>query len=278
MWIAKTNFGLKRFVGILFLLSVLPYINLSATNGNTLFFAILLITYIGLVFYNVYDRGLIIRIKKFSVGKTKYEVRLCMYFKSSQLSTKSIVITPSGAILSSIPLATGGEWTYFPFITTLLNNHQIKRALVLGGGGGAIPYMLLRHGICLSVDTVEKYACMISIAKQYMLPKPLPTGLHLIHNDAKKYLSKTIKPFDLIIVDIFEGTVPQLVWDKQFISSIKRSLRKDGILIVNFGFKEKTNITELEQLYSNTISNFSLYYINNAIIGISNATPTYDRI
>lgn len=269
MWIKKTNFGIKRFVTLLLLICIPLTFSFGLSSGVRYTFIFSLIAYLGLVCVLIYQRGIVIREARFSIGNTAYEVRKHIYFRPHQTNTRVITVIPSEYHLSSMPLHHNADWTYFPFIKLLIAKKQYQNALVLGGGGGSVPYMLLRDNYCTQVDAIEKYPRMISVAIQYMLPHPLPKGFHFIRDDAKQYVTKTNKKYDVIFVDIFEGDTPKLTDDRQFIRGIARHITKDGILIVNLGFSNYMNILEVTKWYREYIPNFTPYLIHKNIIGIN---------
>ncbi len=110
----------------------------------------------------------------------------------------------------------------------------VKRILVLGLGGGTVIELLAKRYPTAAVTAVDIDSTMISIAKQYFGIGKLP-NVRLIQADAKAFVTKTMKPFDLIVIDLFFGrNIPTFVETKQFYQTIKRVLRDKGTVILNY--------------------------------------------
>ena len=270
MWIRNTSISTKRFLATcMFFLFLIGYTH-TKSSEYALSISCMFGAYIIYAAYKVYTNGIIVRLTSFTLHNTVLEVRNNFYFRSSKTDTRSITCGENNNfIMSSVPIKKNGRWTYLPFIPKLLHRNHINRALVLGAGGVAVPYLLLRDKLCTSVDAIEKYPKMISIANKYMIPQPMIKGLRIIHNDAKKFVSTTTNQYDFIFVDIFVGTNAILTTDTQLISQVTRLLHPKGILLVNFGYAEYMNLSHLVELYSQNIPKFGIYLFPKSIIGIN---------
>lgn len=98
---------------------------------------------------------------------------------------------------------------------------NLTRILVLGLGGGTVIEMLRKRYPTAIITAVDIDPVMIAIAKQYFGIGTLPR-VRLICADAKTFVKKPTKPFDLVIVDVFFGRhIPGFVETKQFWKAIR---------------------------------------------------------
>lgn len=137
----------------------------------------------------------------------------------------------------------------------------VKNILVFGIAGGTVIHMLARLYPAAAVTGVDIDAVMIDIGKSYF-------GLSGVHNltcvcaDAEVY-AKTYKgaAFDLVIIDVFIGPdIPDFVLNADFQKKVRRMLRKDGSLVINYlrepGYEEKALELSgmLNSIYSKVVS------------------------
>ncbi len=112
--------------------------------------------------------------------------------------------------------------------------NQMEEILVLGVAGGSVVKTLVDEihfeGNITGVEIDEN---SIEIANQYF-------GLSEIKNyktiigDAKDFVSKTSKKYDLIIIDIFEDNeMPAFLFQKNFVDCCKQLLNINGSILFN---------------------------------------------
>lgn len=110
-----------------------------------------------------------------------------------------------------------------------------KTALAIGLGTGAAPNALGRHG--LTVDIVEIDPAVVRFAQTYF--DFSATGdVHV--DDARTFLRRTPRRYDLIIHDTFTGgTTPEHLLSLEVLQRVRSVLRPNGVLALNFvGFHE----------------------------------------
>jgi spermidine synthase len=119
-----------------------------------------------------------------------------------------------------------------------------KKVLLVGTGGGG----LARYFDFFNIrgDAFEISASTIQIARQFF---DFPKTNWIIHQqDAREFDGKK-KNYDFIIFDIeVENTTPDWIGDPAILKKYKKSLSKQGILIINL-------ITESEQKFTRFLAN-----------------------
>ena len=110
---------------------------------------------------------------------------------------------------------------------------DIKRVLVLGLGGGAIPVYLDRFLPDATIDTVELDPGVIDVAKKYFGVRET-NRFHLIESDGRVFLNRHSEPYDLIMVDAFTGSyIPFHLMTKEFYQLVRNRLAPHGVAAIN---------------------------------------------
>jgi len=124
----------------------------------------------------------------------------------------------------------------------LITHPSPRRALIFGGGEGATLREVLKHG------TVEK-AIMVDIDKKLveLCQKYLPEWsdgafsspkTNLVYGDARRFVEKTQKKFDIIISDLTEPLEkgPSVyLFTEEFFSRIFEILEENGLFVLQAG-------------------------------------------
>ncbi|MBU1326773.1 hypothetical protein KKB64_01740 [Patescibacteria group bacterium] len=273
MWIAHINIGHKK---LLLLSSLFTITLVSALRLNPIFVPPVIAASavsLGCIVYLAYTNGVFARRFIFSVGNQTYEIREYFSFSKPKDSYRAIIHLDSGGVVSSIYLTKRRAWKYLDIIRDTfekLGRQTAQNALVLGGGGGALGYLLVRDGFARRVDVVEKSKKMIHIAKHRFLPHPIPKNVHFILQDAFDYLQNCICAHDIIIIDLFNGSAPsKLVASSDFLGLVKRSVAIKGAVIINFGYHGTYDLHDIISLYKSALRPFRVYLWNGSVIGIA---------
>jgi spermidine synthase len=118
-----------------------------------------------------------------------------------------------------------------------LFNPAAKDVLFVGGGGFSGPKNFLNMYSDVRIDVVEIDPDVISAARNYFnLPLDNVTGSRLMvyNDDARNFLSKTEKKYDLIILDAFsKNYVPFHLMTLEYFQLLDKRLSSDGVIISN---------------------------------------------
>lgn len=144
------------------------------------------------------------------------------------------------------------------------DDHMVKRILVLGIGGGSMLKVLRKSFPLAKIIGVEIDKEMIKAGRKYF-------GLGQINNctyyiqDATEFIKKrTVKKFDLIIMDLFIGCdVPISIEKLSSIKNINKLLQSHGIFFINRSYLDKykkgtiTFVQKLKKVFPNVKTYFS---------------------
>ena len=116
-----------------------------------------------------------------------------------------------------------------------LFNPNAKDVLFVGGGGFSGPKNFLSMYSDVHIDVVEIDPDVISAARNYFsLPIDNGSKLMIYNDDARNFLSKTEKKYDLIILDAFsKNYVPFHLMTMEYFQLLGERLTSDGVIISN---------------------------------------------
>ncbi len=141
----------------------------------------------------------------------------------------------------TVQLTERDEFVYHEMITMVpyyLASRKPQKALIIGGGDGGTAGQLLKLGF-QSVVNVEIDTQVVEVSKKYFpdLYRPLTDKkVELIIDDGVKYIRKTDRKFDLVIVDSTDPVGPaEGLFMKDFYASIKNILTDSGIVVTQSG-------------------------------------------
>lgn len=104
------------------------------------------------------------------------------------------------------------------------------RILLMGLGGGAIVGALGKN---YSMDIVELDPSIVKLAKEFFKLE-LTSDDNIFIDDARTYLRKTDKKYDLIISDLYLGnTMPIYMYTQEAFELVKSRLTDRGVFIIN---------------------------------------------
>ena len=111
---------------------------------------------------------------------------------------------------------------------------DIKKVLMLGGGGYSVPKYLLEYHKGVSVDVVELDPGITEAAKEYFNLKEDPY-LRIFHEDARIFLNRNHEKYDAIFMDTFNSDVviPFQMTTVETAERLRALLNPDGVLVVN---------------------------------------------
>lgn len=115
-----------------------------------------------------------------------------------------------------------------------LFNPDAKNILFVGGGGFSGPKYFLNSYVNTTIDVVEIDRNVIDAAKNYFNLSEGNPRLRVFNDDARNFLSKIDKKYDIIILDAFsKNYVPFHLMTLEYFESLKRKLNPNGVIISN---------------------------------------------
>ncbi len=131
---------------------------------------------------------------------------------------------------------------------------EIKRVLVLGLGGGSLPVYLDRFLPDATIDTVELDPAVILVAKKYFGLRET-NRVRFIESDARVFLNRHPEPYDVIMVDAFNGSyIPFHLMTKEFYQLLRGRLAPHGAVAFNILPSVKlfeSNVRTLKLVFDN---------------------------
>ena len=110
---------------------------------------------------------------------------------------------------------------------------DVKHVLILGLGGGAMSAYMGRFLPDAIVDTVELDSGVIDTAKKYFGVRET-SAVHFIASDGRVFLNRHREPYDIIVVDAFNGgSIPFHLMTKEFYGLLRERLAPGGVAAFN---------------------------------------------
>jgi len=164
-----------------------------------------------------------------------------------------------------------GHFEYIDyFFQAFVLNPDIQNTLMLGLGGGSAPKLMQLYFPQVNVDVVEIDPVVYDVAKEYFYFKPSEKTLVTIQ-DARVFLRRTDKIFDLIIMDAYTSNkygsyIPFHLATREFFEVVDSHLSDDGIFAFNIigqVYGERKEV--VAALYRTLSERFTNLYIFPAI-------------
>ena len=124
-----------------------------------------------------------------------------------------------------------------------------KKILLLGIGGGSMVHFFRYHFPDCELTGVDFDAELIEIAQQYlMLPKP-SSKTQYISQDAQQFIAESTQQYDLIVVDIFNGSQsPEWLLSQKTTQQLSKLLNKKGAIAYNTLLTSDTSFKDFYSL------------------------------
>jgi spermidine synthase len=149
-----------------------------------------------------------------------------------------------------IPIQALRYWQLAPLFSGKLDS-----ALVLGGGTFTLPQTFLDNYPQARVEVVEIDPAVVEVGRLFFRVNDYPT-MHIVVDDARRYLAHTNRKYDLIFGDAYNGwrSVPAHLLTKEFFQSVKNHLNERGIFMMHLINAVKGNNSALFSSVIKTIS------------------------
>ena len=107
------------------------------------------------------------------------------------------------------------------------------KVLVIGLGGGTIPYQLTKiYGDNISIDVAEIDEAMVRVSKRFLLGREQKWSIHV--KDGLDFVEHSDCRYDIIILDAYnEDVMPAEFISAAFVEAASKALTKEGILAIN---------------------------------------------
>jgi spermidine synthase len=132
----------------------------------------------------------------------------------------------------------------------LFAHGRAREVLIVGGGDCGIAEEVLRHATVTRVTLVEIDAAVIEFSKEHFpeFTKPVfaDKRFESVIEDGMKYVARTERRFDVIVVDSTDPLGPgKVLFSEKFYRGCKRCLKPGGVLVTQNGvpFFQKGELT-----------------------------------
>lgn len=186
------------------------------------------------------------------------------------------------------PLLGHFEYTEY-FHMPWLWNTNLKRALMIGLGGGSTQRSYQHYYTNVMVDTVELDPAVVSVAKEFFRVKETPT--HRIHtNDGRIFLRRSTNVYDVIIMDAYATTrygssVPAHLTTQEFFTLARGRLTTNGVLAYNIiGQMEGWNESFVGSMFRTLRTVFPQVYLfpaedsQNVVLVATRSTERFETV
>jgi spermidine synthase len=139
-------------------------------------------------------------------------------------------------------VTTKDEFIYHEMMThvPILAHGHAREVLIVGGGDCGIAEEVLKHKSVTRLTQVEIDASVVEFAKEHFpeFTKPVlgDERFDLVIDDGMRYVAKTDRRFDVIIVDSTDPLGPgKVLFSQKFYAACKRCMREGAVLVAQKG-------------------------------------------
>ena len=139
-------------------------------------------------------------------------------------------------------VTTRDEFIYHEMMThvPIFAHGRAKEVLIVGGGDCGIAEEVLKHKSVERLTQVEIDASVVEFSKEHFpeFTKPVLADdrFDLVIDDGMKYVAKTARRFDVIIVDSTDPQGPgKVLFSRKFYAACRRSLCNGGVMVTQNG-------------------------------------------
>jgi spermidine synthase len=139
-------------------------------------------------------------------------------------------------------VTTRDEFVYHEMMThvPILSHGKAREVLIVGGGDCGIAEEVLKHKSVKRVTQVEIDASVIEFSKEHFpeFTKPVfaDKRFESVIDDGMKYVAKTDRRFDVIIVDSTDPQGPgKILFSNEFYAACKRCMAKGAVMVTQNG-------------------------------------------
>ncbi len=195
-----------------------------------------------------------------------------LMFKNSPDAVQSAIVksSPEKLVMQNLQYLMG----------ILLFIDDPQNILLLGVGAGSLVHFLRFHFPASHITGIDLDAQLLQLAQRELLLPAADKNLSYVSADARQYIKDCDAQYDLIVLDIFDGSqTPQWVFSLEFSRLLQRCLTSRGALACNLligsehGFQQF--YAQLRQLFRHqTLCLESEQYANILFYGLNFNTTT----
>jgi spermidine synthase len=164
-----------------------------------------------------------------SAGETRRRSRLGTIRLIRRKRTGTLTYLQRGGYQSQVDADGTSLASYIHALYGLALQRPGRRLLMIGCGGGTLATMLDREGFAVTVVDIDPAA--VALARRHF---GLPATVRAEIGDGLRFLQRTRRRFDILVVDAFVGErVPPQFLGEDFCQAAGRVLRPDGTLLFN---------------------------------------------
>ncbi len=164
---------------------------------------------------------------------------------------------------------TGSVWDALAAPLLLLPRSRRDRVLILGLGGGSAARVARALAPRARITGVEIDAGVVRVARRWFDLDGL--DVEVVKDDARLYLERTRRRFDVILDDVFVGnrrTVRKPDWLPDPGLDLAASLLRPGGILVSNAIDEAASVAcEMRRLFANTLQIEIEGYDNRVVVG-----------
>src|SRR5262249_18503347 len=142
----------------------------------------------------------------------------------------------------AIQVTTRDEFIYHEMMShvPILAHGRAREVLIVGGGDCGIAEEVLKHKSVVRLTQVEIDPSVVEFSKKHFpqFTKPVLSDkrFDLVIGDGMKYVAKTKRRFDVIIVDSTDPHGPgKVLFSSRFYAACRRCMTPDGVMVTQSG-------------------------------------------
>ncbi len=149
---------------------------------------------------------------------------------------------------------------YWDYALPLPSIFRDPRVLVIGLGGGTIPYQMRKlFGKGISIEVVEADKRMLRLSRAF-LPEKLEAKITI--GDGRSYLARRKGEYSLIIADPYiGGEIPGGFFSGDFIGDAYEALKPDGVLAINYALTVRA-VSQRPRLLAKLRGRFKVFSVH----------------
>lgn len=135
--------------------------------------------------------------------------------------------------------------------------------LILGLGGGSSATLIPKYYKDAQITGLDIDPVIVDMGKKYLGLSEVQ-NMEVVIADARSWVKKSKEKYDLILIDLFQGTkIPDEFYQEEFLLDVQKLLKDDGIVAFNHLY------SNLEKQDANRL----LSTLRNVFIGIVSVQP-----